>query len=140
MAKLTPKQRAFVREYKINGGNGTQAAIKAGYSEKTARKIASENVTKPDIREELEKQDKKLQEKYEYTIDELVKDLKNVLMQSDSEGNRTAQLRAIELLGKAFGLFVDKSDIRLSQPPVALVEVINKNGEVVNVCNKNTDT
>ena len=78
MGKLTQKQIAFVREYKINGGNGTQAAIKAGYSEKTARKIASENVTKPDIREELEKQDKKLQEKYEYTVDEMVKELNDL--------------------------------------------------------------
>ena len=61
--KLTPKQKAFVREYKANGGNGTQAAIKAGYSEKTARKIASENVTKPDIQEALKKEEKKWKSK-----------------------------------------------------------------------------
>ena len=42
--KLTPKQKAFVREYKKNGGNGTQAAIKAGYSENTADVIATENL------------------------------------------------------------------------------------------------
>lgn len=106
--KLTPKQKAFVREYKANGGNGTQAAIKAGYSEKTARKIASENVTKPDIREALEKEEKKLQEKYEYTIDDMVRELDDVKMKADSEQNRQAQIKAIELKGKAFGLFVDK--------------------------------
>lgn len=135
-SKLTPKQRAFVREYKTNGGNGTQAAIKAGYSEKTARKIASENVTKPDIQEALAEHEKKLQEKYQYTIDELVKDLKNVQMQSDAEGNRTTQLRAIELLGKAFGLFIEKSNVTLNQPPISLIEVINSKGEVVDVGRK----
>ena len=45
---LTPKQEAFVREYLIDL-NATQAAIRAGYSAKTARAVGSENLTKPDI-------------------------------------------------------------------------------------------
>ncbi len=48
-SKLTGKQDAFVKEYILNGGNATQAAIKAGYSENTAVKTGSENLTKPDI-------------------------------------------------------------------------------------------
>ena len=106
--KLTPKQKAFVREYKANGGNGTQAAIKAGYSENTADVIATENLRKPSIREALEKEEKKLQEKYEYTIDDMVRELDDVKMKADSEQNRQAQIKAIELKGKAFGLFVEK--------------------------------
>jgi phage terminase small subunit len=47
-ASLTPKQRRFVDEYLVDL-NGTQAAIRAGYSRKTARSIAEENLTKPDI-------------------------------------------------------------------------------------------
>ena len=109
--KLTPKQKAFVREYKKNGGNGTQAAIKAGYSEKTARKIAAENVTKPVIREALAQEEKKLQEKYEYTIDDMVRELDDVKMKADAEQNRQAQIKAIELKGKAFGLFIDRQEI-----------------------------
>ena len=106
--KLTPKQKAFVREYKANGGNGTQAAIKAGYSENTADVIATENLRKPSIREALEKEEKKLQEKYEYTIDDMVRELDDVKMKADAEQNRQAQIKAIELKGKAFGLFVDR--------------------------------
>lgn len=49
MAKLTPKQIAFADEYIINGGNATQAAIKAGYSEKTAGRIAGQNLKKLEI-------------------------------------------------------------------------------------------
>lgn len=45
---LTPKQQRFVDEYLIDL-NATQAAIRAGYSEKTARAIGAENLTKPDI-------------------------------------------------------------------------------------------
>lgn len=46
--KLTDKQQAFVEEYLIDL-NATQAAIRAGYSEDTARSIGCENLTKPDI-------------------------------------------------------------------------------------------
>lgn len=50
MAKLTAKQRRFVDEYLIDF-NATQAAIRAGYSEKTAAVIANENLRKPYISE-----------------------------------------------------------------------------------------
>ena len=106
--KLTPKQKAFVREYKANGGNGTQAAISAGYSEDSARAISCENLTKPYIQEAIAQEEKKMQEKYEYTIDDMVKELDDVKMKADAEQNRQAQIKAIELKGKAFGLFVDK--------------------------------
>ncbi len=43
MANLTPKQQRFVEEYLIDL-NATQAAIRAGYSEKTANEIGAENL------------------------------------------------------------------------------------------------
>jgi phage terminase small subunit len=46
--KLTPKQKAFC-DYYIQLGNATEAAVKAGYSKKTARFIGQENLTKPYI-------------------------------------------------------------------------------------------
>lgn len=45
---LTDKQSAFVSHY-LASWNATQAAIRAGYSAKTARSIGAENLTKPDI-------------------------------------------------------------------------------------------
>ena len=45
---LTPKQKAFA-DYYIECGNSTEAARKAGYSEKASRFIGSENLTKPNI-------------------------------------------------------------------------------------------
>ncbi len=120
--KLTPKQKAFVREYKKNGGNGTQAAINAGYSEESARAISSENLTKPYIQEALKQEEKKLQEKYEYTIDDMVRELDDVKMKADAEQNRQAQIKAIELKGKAFGLFVDKQETTVKGIEQALVK------------------
>ena len=46
--KLTPKQEMFCLEYIVDM-NATQAAIRAGYSVKTASRIASENLYKPDV-------------------------------------------------------------------------------------------
>lgn len=51
---LTNKQRVFIDEY-LQCFNATEAARRAGYSEKTARAIGCENLTKPDIKAEIEK-------------------------------------------------------------------------------------
>lgn len=47
--KLTTKQKIFCDEY-IKSGNAKEAAIKAGYSPKTAKSIGQENLTKPDLK------------------------------------------------------------------------------------------
>jgi phage terminase small subunit len=50
---LTSKQLRFVDEYLVDL-NATQAAIRAGYSKRTARAIGCENLTKPDIRTKIQ--------------------------------------------------------------------------------------
>lgn len=61
--KLTERQKRFCNEYLIDL-NATQAAIRAGYSKKTAGVIATENLKKPNIiefiRKRLDEKDKKL--------------------------------------------------------------------------------
>ena len=47
--KLTTKQKIFCDEY-LKSGNAKEAAIKAGYSPKTAKSIGQENLTKPDLK------------------------------------------------------------------------------------------
>ena len=47
--KLTAKQKIFCDEY-LKSGNAKEAAIKAGYSPKTAKSIGQENLTKPDLK------------------------------------------------------------------------------------------
>lgn len=59
---MTPRQKAFA-DYYIQTGNASEAARKAGYSEKNANNIGSENLAKPEvanyIAERMAAQDKK---------------------------------------------------------------------------------
>ena len=83
-AKMTAKQMRFCDEYLIDL-NATQAAIRAGYSEKTATVIGSENLTKPYIREYI---DKRLAEKEEALVakqDEVMKYLTAVMRREEKE-------------------------------------------------------
>lgn len=75
--ELTPKQRAFVREYLIDL-NATQAAIRAGYSEKTARQIGEENLSKPDIAAAVETAMKNRAERTDITADRVLKELAKI--------------------------------------------------------------
>ena len=78
MAKMTAKQRRFCDEYLLSL-NATQAAIRAGYSKKTAAVIATENLTKPNIVEYIEK---RMAEKEKTLIaeqDEVMKSLTAVM-------------------------------------------------------------
>lgn len=58
---MTPKQEMFCREFLIDL-NGTQASIRAGYSAKTANRIATENLSKPDIKRRIEELKQQRQE------------------------------------------------------------------------------
>lgn len=51
--KLTARQQKFVKAL-ASGKSGTEAAVKAGYSKKTARNIAANQLTKVNIREAVE--------------------------------------------------------------------------------------
>lgn len=128
MAMMTAKQKRFCDEYLIDL-NATQAAIRAGYSEKNARNIASENLAKPNIREYI---DERMAEKEKELIadqNEVLKYLTSVLrgesqsteivVEGVGEGcseARTIQkepsekdrLKAAELLGKRYGLYTDR--------------------------------
>ncbi|MDT2597036.1 terminase small subunit [Enterococcus dongliensis] len=75
MANLTTKQKAFADEYIINGGNATQAAIKAGYSQKSARAIGKQNLTKLYIKDYIQFRLKPIEEKREVTADDALNEL-----------------------------------------------------------------
>ena len=91
MANLTPKQQRFVEEYLIDL-NATQAAIRTGYSEKTAKEIGSENLTKPNIAKAIEEAQNKRAEQTQidaaYVLKRLVEiDQMDVLDIMDDDGN-----------------------------------------------------
>ena len=74
---LTEKQKKFCDEYLFDF-NATQAAIRAGYSEKTANRIGSENLSKPDIQKYISDRQKEAQERSDITRDGILEELKKI--------------------------------------------------------------
>lgn len=130
MAKLTAKQQRFVDEYLIDL-NATQAAIRAGYSKQTARKIAQENLTKLDIKNRIEERMAEKEKQLIADQNEVLKYLTSVMRgrsrasvvvvenigdymsqarEMEKSPDEKERLKAAELLGKRYGLF-DKRDV-----------------------------
>lgn len=122
--KLTAKQQRFCDEYLIDL-NATQAAIRAGYSVKTAYAIGQENLKKPMIKNYIEKRMAEKEAELIADSTEVMKYLTSVLRgQSESSvlarddigadrvikkpPDEKERLKAAELLGKAHMLFTDK--------------------------------
>ena len=131
---MTPRQRKFCDEYLISG-NATDAAIKAGYSPKTAKQTGSENLAKPDLKAYIETELEKLHSAKIADAEEVMKYLTSVMRGEATEeipllvGNGVQEIttkhlsakdriRAAELLGKRYGLFSEKFGIEGMVPVV----------------------
>jgi len=77
--KLTTKERRFVEEYLIDF-NGTAAAIRAGYSEKTAATIASQNLRKLYIQAEIQRSLKDLTDKTDITKERILIEMRRLAL------------------------------------------------------------
>jgi len=84
MEKMTAKQQRFCDEYLIDL-NATQAAIRAGYSKNTARQIANENLTKPYIKEYIEKRMAEKEKELIADQDEVMRYLTSVMRREKTE-------------------------------------------------------
>ncbi|MDM5264691.1 terminase small subunit [Sulfurovum sp. XTW-4] len=101
MSKLTQKQKRFCEEYLIDL-NATQAAIRAGYSENTAKEMGYENLTKPHIANFISEKQKEVRDRNEITVDFVVNGIRDIAVLGEHENNR---LKAYEILGKHLGIY-----------------------------------
>ncbi|CUJ41484.1 terminase small subunit [Achromobacter xylosoxidans] len=130
---LTDKQRRFVDEYLVDL-NATQAAIRAGYSAKTANEQGAQLLAKLSVREAVDAAQAKRAKRTEITQDEILNDLRELrdicmgrkpvtiseVVKNVQEGKAeavdvcvsvlepTAANRALELMGKHLGMFPSK--------------------------------
>jgi len=119
---LTDKQEMFCKEYLIDL-NATQAAIRAGYSEKTAQEQSSRLLSNVMVKEYIQDLMDKRSEKTEINADYVLSTIKETIDRCrqaapvyDDEGNQTGEfvfkengvLKGCELLGKHLKLFTDK--------------------------------
>ncbi len=90
MSKLTTKQHKFCDEY-IKSGNAKDAAIKAGYSPKTAYSIGNENLNKPELKAYIEKRLKQLESEKIAGAREVLEYLSSVMRGEQTESVATAK-------------------------------------------------
>lgn len=132
---MTPKQQRFVDEYLIDL-NATQAAVRAGYSAKTAYSMGQENLSKPEIAHAIANaraaQSERTKIDADYVLRQAVK-LHERCMQEvepftdrkgdhihDDKGNplyvfnATGAVKALEVIGKHIGVQAFKENVNLS--------------------------
>lgn len=122
---ITPKQQLFVKEYLVDL-NATQAAIRAGYSVKTAGSQAHDLLKKPEIQEAISHGATARAKSVDITAEYVLSTIKNTIERCaqaepvfDREGVETGEykfdsaavLKGSELLGKYLKLFTDKTEV-----------------------------
>lgn len=132
---MNARQKRFCDEYLIDC-NATQAAIRAGYSPKTAKSIGQENLTKPDLKAYIDEQLERLHNEKTADAQEVLEYLTAVMrgqhreqtLQLVGDGVQTIadidvsareRLKAAELIGKRYGMFRDNVNVDLE--PVVIV-------------------
>ena len=108
---LKPRPQLFVDEY-MKDRNATQAAIRAGYSKKTAGSIGEENLKKPEISAEVQRRMAQAGKEHKIDKDRLLSELsKGAFHSIDLETWRPVdKLKAIEIIAKLLGLLDGKRD------------------------------
>ena len=114
--KLTPRQKAFA-DYYIELGNATEAARRAGYNGPNLNRIASENLTKLDIKQYIDERLDKIENKRIADAEEVLQYLTKVMRgeEKDQLGLDAAlqdRTKAAELLGKRYRLFTEKTELK----------------------------
>lgn len=130
--RLTEKQKRFAEEYLIDL-NATQAAIRAGYSPKTAYSIGEQNLRKLEVRAYIDARLAKVRSEKTADAQEVLEYLTAVMRGGETEEtlrlagdgvqevteiavSAKERLKAAELIGRRFGMFTDKAQVSLAAP------------------------
>ncbi|MCI6674787.1 MAG: terminase small subunit [Spirochaetaceae bacterium] len=104
---MTDKQQRFVDEYMVDL-NATQAAIRAGYSPKTAEVIGNQLLKKTLVSNEILKRKAKLSSVANWTAADVLKRLARL---ADEGYKDSDKIKALELIGRHIGMFQDKVEL-----------------------------
>lgn len=115
MQKLSPKQEMFCREYLVDL-NATQAAIRAGYSPKTAKSQGQRLLTNVDVQQAIQHGKQERADKVAVTAQDVLKGVIEVTLQAREEGDLKTALKGYELQGKHIGMWTEKVQQEVSGP------------------------
>lgn len=116
--KLTDRQEKFCNEYLIDL-NATQAAIRAGYSKKTADRIGHENLSKLDIQERIQGLRQIIADNQQITPERVIKEFARIAFdvdpKTDKKLNYSDKNKALENIGKHLGIFEKDNSQKIQQ-------------------------
>lgn len=101
---LTTKQLRWIDEFLVDG-NATAAAIRAGYSERSARSIAHENMTKPDVQAVLQARQAEVASDLHITRQGVIQGLLEAVDMGREQRNPAAMVLALREMGKMLGFY-----------------------------------
>lgn len=130
---LNDQQIAFCEHY-VASLNATQAAIDAGYSEKTARQQGSRLLTNVNIKAYIDELLQELESQRIAKADEVLQFLTAAMRGEvkdsfDLDPSLQDRMKAAELLGKRYKLFTDKHEIEGKLEPVTIINDIPRPDE-----------
>lgn len=113
------KQKRFVQEY-LKDANGTQAAIRAGYSEKTANEQAARLLAKASVKAYLKKLQRAREKRVEISVDKVLQGFASIAYEKSNA--LKDRLRAYENLGKHLGIYT---------PDIVQIQGTGEDNEIV---------
>lgn len=106
---MTQRQRAFCEAYLVSG-NATEAAKRAGYSERTARSIGQRLLTFVDVRGYLGQRNREICAENTATVEEVRRFWSDTMR--DESAKLADRLKASEMLARAYGAFLDRAEVQ----------------------------
>lgn len=118
---LTPKQAAFVREYLVDL-NASQAAVRAGYSPRSAARIAIHLLNKTHVAQAVQQAQDARAAQVRRSAHDVLRDIRDVTTKARDAGQYKVALRGLELEGKHLGMFTERVEMSGNLHISALIE------------------
>ncbi|MDZ4251493.1 MAG: terminase small subunit [Sulfuritalea sp.] len=112
-ANLTRRQEVFIAEFLVTR-NGAESARRAGYSSRTARQMATENLSKPSIRAALAVREAQLAARLALTRQGVIKAILDAIQTAKEQGEPATCIRGWMVVAKMAGL--DKPEPHQDRP------------------------
>ena len=125
--QLNVRQERFVAEYLVNG-NGTRAAITAGYSRRTAESQASSLLRNPKVSQAVEAGRQRLKQSASVTLDDLVNELKKIAFAPIPPGaiHVKDKRQGLADLAKLLGFWWERREVDTGPTLLELIEASQK--------------